>query len=291
MDGTLSHLMPQHQLQMKDWQFPIDMCSLTASSIHTDNIQVPENMARAIVRTDTNEVLGVHGKKYKPIKHDDVVNAVADAVHASGISRDYDLSVQVMENGAKMRGRFLFNDLVIEPEVGDIIKHEVLFYNSYDGSWAFQQTSRGYRLWCKNGCTTAMTVGNTWAKHTTNVNVKGSTNKIIAGLETFMQDRDVYRDWMRTHVDDDTAYMFFKMKLCRYPTKDASVKINERRYQRLCNQWNIEKKQLGYTKWALYNACTHWATHTDDSSTPHVARRNNENILIKAFKSANWHRV
>ena len=63
-----------------------------------------------------------------------------------------------------MRGRFLFNDLVIEPDVGDVIKHEILFYNSYDGSWAFQQTSRGHRLWCKNGCTNAMTVANTWAK-------------------------------------------------------------------------------------------------------------------------------
>ena len=283
MDGTI--------IKEDLWHFPVEMCSLQASSIYTDNLEVPENMARAIVRTDTNQVLGVHGKKYKPITNMTVVNAMVDAVQESGISRDYDLTIDTLDGGAKMRGRFLFNDLVIEPDVGDVIKHEILFYNSYDGSWAFQQTSRGYRLWCKNGCTTAMTVGNTWAKHTTNVNVKGSTNKIIAGLETFMQDKDVYQDWMRTRVDDEMAYMCFKMKLCRYPTKDASVKINERRYQRLCNQWNIEKKQLGYTKWALYNACTHWATHTDDSSTPHVARRNNENILLKAFKPANWHRV
>ena len=196
MDGTIV---------TKDWQFPIDMCSLHASSIHTDNIAVPENMARAIVRTDTNQVLGVHGKKYKPIKHDDVVNAVMDAVHESGISRDYDLSVQALDNGAKLRGRFLFNDLVIEPDVGDVIKHEIIFYNSYDGSWAFQQTSRGHRLWCKNGCTNAMTVSNTWAKHTTNVNVKGSTTKIVAGLETFMQDKDVYQSWMNTTRSQQVA--------------------------------------------------------------------------------------
>lgn len=273
------------------WSFPIDMCSLHASSIYTDNIEVPENMARAIVRTDTNQVLGVHGKKYKPIKHDDVVNAVMDAVDMSGISRDYDLSINVMDNGAKLRGRFLFNDLVIEPDVGDVIKHEVVFYNSYDGSWAFQQTSRGHRLWCKNGCTNAMTVSNTWAKHTTNVNVKGSTDKVVAGLKTFMDDNAVYQNWMRTHVDDDTAFTFFKFKLCRYPTKDASVKVNERRYQQLCGQWLKEKQQLGSNKWALFNACTHWATHTDDTSSPHIASRQRENALIKAFKPANWHMV
>lgn len=286
MDGTIVNNTAEHE---KLWHFPVEMCSLHASSIHTDNVEVPENMARAIVRTDTNQVLGVHGKKYKPITNMTVVNAMVDAVHESGISRDYDLTIDALDNGAKMRGRFLFNDLVIEPDVGDIIKHEILFYNSYDGGWAFQQTSRGHRLWCKNGCTNAMTVANTWAKHTTNVNVKGSTTKIVAGLETFMQDKDVYKSWMTTRVDDETAFMFFKMKLCRYPTQDASVKINWTRYQQLCRQWNKEKVQLGQNKWALYNACTHWSTHTGDTNTPHVARRNRENLLIKALKPANWH--
>jgi len=281
MDGTI--------IKEDLWHFPVEMCSLHASSIYTDNLEVPENMARAIVRTDTNQVLGVHGKKYKPITNMTVVNAMVDAVHESGISRDYDLTIDTLDGGAKMRGRFLFNDLVIEPDVGDVIKHEILFYNSYDGSWAFQQTSRGHRLWCKNGCTNAMTVSNTWAKHTTNVNVKGSTAKIVAGLETFMQDKDVYQSWMTTSVDDETAFMFFKMKLCRYPTQDASIKINERRYEQLCRQWHKEKTQLGSNKWALYNACTHWATHTGDTNTPHVASRNRENLLIKALKPANWH--
>jgi hypothetical protein len=281
MDGTI--------VKEDLWHFPVEMCSLHASSIYTDNLEVPENMARAIVRTDTNQVLGVHGKKYKPITNMTVVNAMVDAVHESGISRDYDLTIDSLDGGAKMRGRFLFNDLVIEPDVGDVIKHEILFYNSYDGSWAFQQTSRGHRLWCKNGCTNAMTVSNTWAKHTTNVNVKGSTAKIVAGLETFMQDKDVYRNWMATSVDDETAFLFFKMKLCRYRTQDASIKINERRYEQLCRQWHKEKTQLGTNKWALYNACTHWATHTGDTNTPHVARRNRENLLIKALKPANWH--
>ncbi len=54
MDGTI--------VKEDLWHFPVEMCSLHASSIHTDNLEVPENMARAIVRTDTNQVLGVHGK-------------------------------------------------------------------------------------------------------------------------------------------------------------------------------------------------------------------------------------
>ena len=51
---------------------------------------MPQSMARCIVRTDTNEVLGVHGSKYKAIKHDDVINSVFEAVNKSGISKDYE---------------------------------------------------------------------------------------------------------------------------------------------------------------------------------------------------------
>ena len=56
MDGTI--------VKEDLWHFPVEMCSLHASSIHTDNLEVPENKARAIVRTDTNQVL-VHGKYTK----------------------------------------------------------------------------------------------------------------------------------------------------------------------------------------------------------------------------------
>ena len=55
------------QIKLVDeWDFPIDTCALHASSIQTDNIPVPQNMARAIVRTDTNEVLGCMALNTKP---------------------------------------------------------------------------------------------------------------------------------------------------------------------------------------------------------------------------------
>ena len=71
---------------------------------------------------------------------------------------------------------------------------------------------------------------------------------------------------------------------------DGSVKINERRYEQLCRQWNKEKVQLGSNKWL----CTTLAViglRTLVTPTPHVASRNRENLLIKALKPANWHWV
>jgi len=189
------------------WSFPVETRNLLVKNVTfiSESIPVPESMARCIVRTDTSEVLGVHGSKYKAIKHDDVVNSVMDAVSQSNVSKDYDTKIEVFDNGAKLRGTIDFSDLVMEPAVGDYVRFRVQFFNSYDSSWAFQQSAFGLRLWCLNGMTHADTVANTWAKHTTNVNVEGSAAKIQAGLEAFLNTKDVYKSWMSTSVDNDMA--------------------------------------------------------------------------------------
>ncbi len=275
-----------------EWDFPISTCELlteTSGQIFDPQyVSVPPSMARCIVRTDTNEVLGVHGSKYKAIKHDDVVNSVFDAVNSSGISKDYDHKIEIFDNGAKMRGIINFNDLVIVPAVDDYVKFQVKFFNSYDGSWAFQQQAQGLRLWCLNGCTTADTVANTWAKHTTNVNVKGSAAKIQAGLDAFFNTKDQYQQWMQTKTNDTFVETFLKHVVCRTPNKTSTFKWNERQLDTLMSHWYTEKKQLGSNKWALYNALTAWATHTNESKSPANTQRLRENQLSKVFKHNDW---
>lgn len=282
----------QHLETTNDWSFPVKTCDLVTETsgeiFDPQYLLVPPSMARCIVRTDTNQVLGVHGSKYKAILHDDVVNSVFDAVKQSGISKDYDYKVELFDNGAKLRGTIDFNDLVVEPQVGDTIRFQVLFYNSYDGSWAFQQQARGLRLWCLNGCTHSDTLANTWAKHTTNVNIEGSAAKIQAGLDAFFNTKDQYKAWMSTHVSDEMAEQFFKHAMCRIQNKTSTFKWNERQLDQLMSCWNSDSQSLGKNKWALYNACTYWATHTNESRSPANTRRLRENQLSKVFKKSNW---
>lgn len=288
MDGVT--VIGNNTLALDNWSFPVETVNLTASKDGDCNLyDVPQSMARAIMRTDTNEVLGVHGSKYKAIKHDDVVNSVLDAVKKSNVSTDYDTKIEVFDNGAKLRGTIDFNDLTVEPNVGDYVKFRVQFFNSYDSSWAFQQSAFGLRLWCLNGCTHADTVANTWAKHTTNVNVEGSAAKIQAGLEAFLNTKDVYKSWMSINVDNDMAERFFKRTICRTPNKTSTFKWNERQLERLMGYWFADKAKLGGNKWALYNACTYWASHTDESNSPANTQRLRNNQLSKVFKLDSWH--
>ncbi len=266
------------------WDFPIETHQLKT----IEGASVPTKMSQAVVRTDTNEVLGVNGSKYKPIIHDDVVNSILDAVSSANVSQDYSFGVELFDNGAKMRGIIDFNDLTIEPEVGDYIRFQILFYNSYDGSWAFQQQAQGLRLWCMNGCTTADTVAKTWAKHTANVSVKGSASKIERGLDAFMNTKDLYQQWMKASVTDDYAENFFKYAICKINNNTSTFKWNEKQLDNLMSIYRNETYSLGKNKWALYNACTYWATHTNDSSSPANTRRLREGQLSKAFKAWNW---
>ena len=267
-----------------EWAFPVDTYDLWATPTVADapDIEVPQSMARAIVRTDTNQVLGVHGSKYKAIKHDDVVNSVFDAVSNANISSDSYHRIEVFEDGKKMRGTIFFPDLVIEPEVGDHIQFQIVFFNSYDGSWSFGQQAQGLRLWCMNGCTTPDTVAKTVAKHTTNVNVSASAAKIQVGLDAFFNSKDTYQMWMKQRVEHDDAEIFLKNTLCKVKNNTSIDKFNFKQLDNLMGKWFSNSGNLGKNKWALYNTLTEWATHTNESRSPAQTRRLRENQVAKA---------
>ena len=59
--------------------------------------------SQAVVRTDTNDVLGVHGSRYQIVPHDDVVNSIMDAVKEADLSHDYTVDIRTADGGRKLR--------------------------------------------------------------------------------------------------------------------------------------------------------------------------------------------
>lgn len=284
MDGTLP--------MIKDWDFDVETYDLKVNKLSDDNIDVivPPSMAQAVVRTDTNSILGVHTDKYKIIKHDDVVNSVMDSIQSANLSHDYTVDVQVLDDGRKLKGEILFNDITIEPQKDDYIKFRVPFYNSYDGSWSFSVTCDGIRLWCLNGCTTSDTITKSVSKHTASANVTSSTTKIQRGFEMFLQSESKYRNYTNIDISSTLASNVFR-KLTKLPSVDSADKnkFNEKQMSNLRYQWRNEKAELGNNAWALYNTLTHWATHTSEYKQPATTTRNRENQLAKLFKNDEWY--
>ena len=264
--------------QSNSYDFPVEEQPVFTQ----DGELIPDH--KCIVRTDTGKTLGLHGSRYRMIPHDDVVNSILDGVKASKLTSDYEVNVDVIEDGRKLRGEIIFPDLVQQPAVGDYVQFRVSFFNSYDGSWPFSQQANGLRLWCLNGCTTPDAIAKSRFKHTSSVNVDGSAAKIIGGAEHFMGRSKEWQSWMQTRLNNDQVEQFFRSTICKVVTKQKQmVKTNEKQLENLISGWDREKADLGWNKWALYNCLTHWATHTNDLRSPEVARYNREIAISNAM--------
>jgi len=267
----------------EEFNFPVE-----SQPVYDQNGNVIQG-SQAVMRTDTNEVLGVHGSRYKILTHDDVVNSTLDAVKQADLSDDYELKFSVIENGRKLRGEVLFNNITVEPVVGDIVKYRINFFNSYDASWSFSQAADGLRLWCLNGCTTPLGTARSNFKHTSSINIEGSAQKMVNGIDMFKNNQDLWRSWMQTLVGNHAAERFFKNTIAKTASRQQLVtKTNEKQLENLLNIWSNESSSLGKNKWALYNTMTYWASHTSDLRTPEVARRNREDAIAKAMKHERW---
>jgi hypothetical protein len=269
-------------MQPEAFAFPVEMQEVY------DKFGNPIPDQQCVMRTDTNEVLGVHGSRYRIVKHDDVVNSMMDALKTANVSQDYTTKFSVVEGGRKLRGEILFNDLTVQPKVGDFVKFRISFFNSYDASWAFSQAADGLRLFCLNGCTHAEHAAQSRFKHTESINIEGSSLKMINALDTFMTQPDRWRNWMASPVTTDMAETFFKATVAKAYTMQQAGKTNERQLERLLSIWGDEADQLGSNKWALYNCLTYWASHTSDLKNPEVARRNREDAIAKAMQHKLW---
>lgn len=264
--------------QSNSYDFPVEEQPVFTQ----DGNVIPDH--KCITRTDTGQVLGMHGSRYKMIPHADAFESIIDGVKASNLTSDYKVNVDVIEGGRKLRGEIIFPDLVQQPAVGDYVQFRVSFFNSYDGSWSFSQQANGLRLFCLNGCTTADAIAKSRFKHTTSVNVDGSAAKIIGGAEHFMGRSKQWQSWMQTRLNNDQVEQFFRSTICKVVTKQKQVvKTNEKQLENLISGWDREKVDLGWNKWALYNCLTYWATHTNDLKSPQIARYNREIAISNAM--------
>lgn len=271
-------------INLNEWDFPVHEETMQTNS----GIKIPATMQKAIIRSDTNQPLATVGKKYTIVKHQDVVSSIRDSVSKANISQDFEEKIEVFDGGKRLRGSMLFNDMTIEPTVGDYIKYQVLYYNSYDGTWSFSVAGMGHRLFCKNGCADAHSIAKTVNKHTANINIEASTYQIEKSAEIFLNNIDWYKAMTQAKITDVEAEGFFKLHMCKVATKTSEQKYNKKRLEKLMGFWIDNKRQVGSNKWALYNSCTYWSSHTNDVKNPEIERNDRERIVANAVKETVW---
>ena len=286
MDGIVTHLAP--------YEFPVEVVPLVAvkeiqDGWKAEEYKVPPSMQKAIVRTDTGAVLGTHGGAYQMIKHSEVVDKMEQAARNSErVTRDFTHTQRVYENGAKLRGTIAFNDLVIEPQVGDYIKFHVDYTNSYDGAWSIMIKAEGYRLWCSNGCASPQALSFDRNKHTSGFSLIGTQAKIDRAINGFFDSEGIWQKYATQTVSQLQAETFLKATICKRSTNTTQVKVNESKLEKLMGLFRVESNKLGSNKWALYNAMTYWSSHAQDANHPHRAEILRHSEVSKAIQTSRW---
>ena len=94
----------------------------------------------AVVRSDTNECLGVHGRTYKIVPHLDVYKRHADAIKNSSAYDPEQIEIidQLWDKGAKARRTIHFLNHTKRVSESDVVTMRSDTFNSLDGSFAFQ---------------------------------------------------------------------------------------------------------------------------------------------------------
>lgn len=231
--------------------FPVSIVPIAAI---TKNDILEAEGYRAIVREDTGTILGVHGKNYKLVTNETVFNAIDDAIHNSGLDTSrMSIKDYISHGGGRCFRKYRFDNYAIETSQGDSTVLQVVFFNSYDGSWTVSLDIGGFRIACANGQVIGDSMFSMVKRHTANIDFSALRSRMQASLDLFLQQGEVWKKWMTAPVFDEQAHNVFTYL----------PGTNERMLGRLDASWDNHKALMGSNVFSLYNTLTHWSTHAD----------------------------
>lgn len=274
---------------------------------HNGN-EIPGEMARGVYRDDTDQILSVCGKSYKPVQHTDVLDPMLQTLKDQGyeiIERKpdqrnlYDLkgqrgafaSISTQENGAVMRADVIVGDFV-QPtgrtsylEQGpDTMLRRFTALNSHDGSLAVRATNGYMRLLCMNGMMDPTFTASTYGKHTANFSVDALKRQILTAADLMENDAETFGKYARTPLTIEQAETFLQKTLAKLPNKpDGTPHFSEPKVQDLLRRFHREDQ----TVWGLVQVMTAWATHGDlrASSGEVTARVRRDSEVAQTMRS------
>jgi len=235
---------------------------------------------KAIIRSDTGDFIGNHSERYKTVPHYSLYKKHSEKLFSNkNIDCDnVDIIDATWDNGAKARRTIHFKEHNYKVKEGDIVQLRTDIFNSLDGSWAFQTFTGAYRSLCLN---TLVFGGQKFyherRKHTGGLSINSALEKINGTLDVFQNQGDKFKLWSNAKLEDKQVVRLLADTICFKKSKTIetladldrnipnSQNVNTRLSDYLLYRYEQEQGSLGKTLWALYNAVTHWSTHTDET--------------------------
>ena len=267
---------------------PTIMSSPVEFMDHDGNIhQAPD---RKVIYTDqSSKVINVVKKGYtfENNQPSDIVRLSEATLLQSGVSlKGLSRTAQIAPDGSKMILQYTLPEFTVDLGNGDETRFQILFYNSYDGSWSFTVRAGAIRMACLNGQVSVDDISMFKAKHTPSINPDHARRKMVLAIQQFRAEGERWARWKEQSVTNREALRTFADAAgCKFVHENNDMTLMElfqhknvysnRSLMYMWNQYtNHEQPKLGSNEWAVYNALTHWSTHAP------AGRKTDENNVL-----------
>ncbi|MCC7279072.1 MAG: DUF932 domain-containing protein [Chromatiaceae bacterium] len=242
-------LSPAHPAPVVDLFFPVEM--VPAAALLSD-VTLPSNY-QAVVRTDTQTVLGIHGPGYRLLRNEEALGAFDAALRRTPLEVDgMQVKDELSYSGARAYRTYTFpTHSVAIGRANDHTHLKLMVSNSYDGSLAFTSRLGAYRLLCANGMVIGTTFLHAAVRHTKRLSVATVVERLSKVVDLFHEQTQHWRAWSHLSVSADEV----RQVLRQLPA------LNPKLEEQLFTTYLNEAELLGPSLWALFNSLTHWSTH------------------------------
>lgn len=233
-------------MQTDTYNFPVAQFPITA-----DNVDIPNRFA--VIRTDTNQPLGIVSEKYSLIPHENVISGMRESL----IGHKFEENIKVVKDGAQLFATYTLRDMEQEVAKGDVVGMQLTVRNSYDGSSPVQLSLGALRLVCTNGMTLSKKFMNFSQRHLGEAKAVdfGEMQEKISLYSVQFGDLVPVMNQMTNEefTPVDKSFSAQDTKIPAYIMKEASAEY---------------EKAKDNTVWGYYNSLTYAITHQMRKETP-----------------------
>ena len=218
---------------------------------------------KAIVRSDTRQVLGVVGARYNLLQNRDQFNWFKPFLDTQECQLE---TCGALKGGSIVWVLAKINRNDAEVGNGDMVKKYLLLTSSYDGSKATVAGFCPIRVVCWNTLSAGLADAKSTllkVRHTAKQHVALETIRETINLvdQTFEATAAQYRKLAACNVDADDLRKYVKLVL-EVPADDSEISAQtSKRIDRIIALCTGGEGNDGKTAWSAYNGVTHYITH------------------------------
>ncbi len=297
---------PKHLLSIdKKVYFDVDKKQLSYYQDSNDMEESAEDKfvnRYALVRKDTNQLLGIHTDDYKIRPYSELAEKVNEViVEAVPDYEKYTITPkdQILEGGKKYIRTINFWDDSINmnnyKDGGFHIKGteekiipQLRIYSSMDGRWSQQIMWSSVYVVCLNGMVRPDWTFAVYNKHNDKQDISFTMNDFKMGITAHKELGEDLFKMMQRKITNAAVTHLFRKTLANKKTKldidDNSMLV----MKHLDQLWNKYCDKYGMTIFAVYQTATDWATHPITRGMKHNVSRKREKQVAQMMSSNHW---